>query len=465
MVLQPQDDYGQMNDIQSKYNVPVPRYTSYPPANFFHQGVGEREFVTAIECSNNERPSQLSFYIHFPYCEQLCHYCGCNSYVRSKGADDQAYFEALLKEIDLITERIDPSRKIAQIHFGGGSPSIAAPQFLGRVIDKLTSRFDLIERPEIAIEGHPGHLDRKGYEELLALGFTRMSLGVQDFSPSVLQAVHRIPPMMPIEEVRELLSDRGVPLNLDFIYGLPLQIPDSFEATIQRAIDLRPSRLVTFSYAHVPSMFPAQKLLERHGLPTDDAKAEMYRRARHRLLDSGYRQIGLDHFVLPSDELFQAAQEHTLHRNFQGYCSRRTTGQVYAFGVSAISQLNSAYTQNTKHIPSYLRNISEGKLPILRGYLLTEEEQITREVITALMCNERLSWSDIASIVGQTPEEVRKATAYDAIEMKQLEVDGLIRLTDDGFELATPGSPFLRYVASRLDPLLRNTRNTYSKPI
>lgn len=454
-----------MKDILSKYNVPVPRYTSYPPANFFHAGVGEREFIVAIDQSNREQPNQLSFYIHFPYCQQLCHYCGCNSYLRSKETDDEEYFQALLREIDLITERIDPARKIAQIHFGGGSPTLAVPLLLGKVIDKLTSRFDLIERPEIAIEGHPGHLDRKGYETLLALGFTRMSLGVQDFSTEVLKAVHRIPPMMPIEEVRELLSNHSVPLNLDFIYGLPLQTPESFEATIQRAIDLRPSRLVTFSYAHVPSMFPAQKLLENRGLPTAKTKAEMYDRARRLLLDSGYLQIGLDHFVLPTDELHQAAKSHTLHRNFQGYCTRRTTGQVYAFGVSAISQLNSAYTQNTKHIPTYLQSISQGKLPILRGYLLTEQEQITREVINTLMCNERISWSYIAGIVDKTPEEVRQATAYNPIEMAELEGDGLILLTQDGIQLASPGSPFLRYVASRLDPLQRNTPTPYSKPI
>lgn len=454
-----------MNNLLSKYNVPVPRYTSYPPANFFHEGVGEKEFIAAIEQSNSEQPDQLSFYIHFPYCQELCHYCGCNSYVRSRSTDDEEYFQALLREIDLITERIDPSRKIAQIHFGGGSPSLAAPRLLGKVIDKLTTRFSLIERPEIAIEGHPGHLDRKGYEELIALGFTRMSLGIQDFSPEVLKAVHRIAPMMPIEEVRALLSDHGIPLNLDFIYGLPLQTPESFEATIQRAIDLRPSRLVTFSYAHVPSIFPAQKLLEKHGLPTDEAKAEMYNRARRRLLDSEYRQIGLDHFVLATDELHDAAESHTLHRNFQGYCTRRTTGQVYAFGISAISQLNSAYIQNTKHIPTYLQSISEGKLPILRGYQLTENQQITREVINALMCNERISWSYIADIVGKTPEEVRQATAYNPTEMAQLERDGLIFLTDDSIQLATPGSPFLRYVASRLDPLQRNAPTTYSKPI
>lgn len=449
----------------SKYNIPVPRYTSYPPANFFHEGVGEREYIQAIDRSNSEHPKLISFYIHFPYCEQRCHYCGCNSYLRAKGTDDEEYFVALLKEIEIVTSRINPSRKIAQIHFGGGTPSLASPKLLGRVIDKLSSKFAFIDRPEIAIECHPGHLDRQGYESLLALGFTRMSLGVQDFSPEVLKAVHRIPPQLTIEEVQEILSSQGVPLNLDFIYGLPRQTPETFEATIQRAISLRPSRLVTFSYAHLPSIFPAQTLLERKGLPSPEEKSEMYERARVRLIESGYLQIGLDHFVRPTDELHDAAASHTLHRNFQGYCTRRTTGQVYAFGVSAISQLSSAYTQNTKHIPTYIHRVSEGHLPIERGYILSETEQITREVINTLMCNEQVSWSYIADILGKTPEQVRLATAYDENEMAQLEHDALIHLSEDGIRMAESGSPLLRYVASRLDPLQLSNQHKYSKPI
>lgn len=454
-----------MIPLLDKYNRPVPRYTSYPPANFFHAGVGERDFLEAVEQSNDEVPSLLSFYIHFPYCEQKCFYCGCNSYLRSKEEDDDVYFEAVLSEIDRVIERIDSSRNIAQIHFGGGSPSLADPRLLGKVIDRLTSRFSVIEKPEIAIECHPGHLTREGYGALLSLGFTRVSLGVQDFNPEVLKAVHRMPPLLPIEEVQRIMSGYGVPLNLDFIYGLPLQTVESFEETIKRAIALHPSRLVTFSYAHVPSMFPAQKILEQRGLPSSEVKEEMYQRARKLLLDSGYLQIGLDHFVLPSDELHQAAVARTLHRNFQGYCTRRTTGQVYAFGVSAISQLTSGYVQNTKDIPTYLKTIKSGHLPIDRGLLLTKEQRIIREVITTFMCNECISWSDLAGRLQLTPEEVKGATAFDEKEMETMAQDGLIFLSDDEVRMATPGSPLLRYVASRLDPLQSEGGKIYSKPV
>lgn len=454
-----------MNQLLDKYNRPVPRYTSYPPANFFHTGIGEQDFLAAVEQSNDEAPSLLSFYIHFPYCEQKCFYCGCNSYLRSNEGDDEAYFDAVLSEIDRVIERIDRSRNIAQIHFGGGSPSLADPKLLGRVIDRLTSRYAVIEKPEIAIECHPGHLTREGYEALLSLGFTRVSLGVQDFNPEVLKAVHRMPPRLSIEEVQRIMSSYGIPLNLDFIYGLPLQTVESFEATIKRAIALHPSRLVTFSYAHVPSMFPSQKILEQRGLPSSETKEEMYQHARKLLLDNGYLQIGLDHFVLPSDELHQAAVSKTLHRNFQGYCTRRTTGQVYAFGVSAISQLTSAYVQNTKDIPSYIQTIQSGHLPIERGLLLTREQRIIREVITTFMCNERISWSDLAHRLRLTPEEVKRATAYSEQEMEAMVQDGLVLLTDDEVRMATPGSPFLRYVASRMDPLQSEGGKIYSKPV
>lgn len=452
-----------MSHILDKYNQPVPRYTSYPPANFFTEQVTEEDYLGLIEGSNEEEPSSLSFYIHFPYCHHLCYYCGCNSYVRKDVNDDDIYFDALLREIDMVTERISPSRKIAQIHFGGGSPSLADPKWIGRVIDKLTSKFSLIERPEIAIECHPGYLDRKGYEALLSLGFTRVSLGVQDFNHEVLKAVNRMEPLLTIEEVQEIMSSHGVPLNLDFIYGLPLQRVESFTQTISRAIELRPSRLVTFSYAHVPSVFPTQMMLEKRGLPSPEEKGEMFRAAQELLHKNGYLQIGLDHFVLPSDELHQAAVTHQLHRNFQGYCTRRTTGQVYAFGVSAISQLTSAYIQNTKDIPAYLKTINDRHLPILRGLVLTPWQRIVREVINGLMCNEQISWSEIADRLKLTPQEVKQATQYNEEEMKEMEADGLIHLTEDSIRMASKGSPFLRYVASRLDPLQSESGHTYSK--
>lgn len=454
-----------MTDNRYKYNVPVPRYTSYPPANFFHPGFGEADLVRAITESNQQTPQHLSFYIHFPYCQQLCHYCGCNSYLRKKESDDDEYIDAVLQEIDLVCKHIDKSRKISQIHFGGGSPSSAHPALLGRIIERLRNQFDTIDRPEIAIECHPGHLAEADYRALLSLGFNRLSIGVQDFDPEVLKVVHRVEPLMPIEEVHTLLQAHGVPMNLDFIYGLPLQTPERFEETIKRAIRLRPERLVTFSYAHVPSMFPQQKILERRGLPTQEVKDEMYRRAQALLLANGYEQIGLDHFVLPSDELFSAALSKSLHRNFQGYCTRRTTGQVYAFGVSAISQLASAYAQNTKSIPDYMRMVRDGHLPVLRGYRLSDNEQITREVINDLMCNERLRWDDIAERLHRSRSEVIGATAYDHAKMQEMEADGIIHLTTDGIEMASKGSPFLRYVASTLDRLLLDSDKTFSKPI
>lgn len=454
-----------MSQFLDKYNRPVPRYTSYPPANFFSDQVSEEDYLEHIDNSNTEEPSLLSFYIHFPYCHHLCYYCGCNSYVRSSVEDDDVYFDALLREIDIVIAHISSNRQISQIHFGGGSPSLADPKLLGRVIDRLTSKFSLIDQPEIAIECHPGYLTREGYEALLSLGFTRISLGVQDFNTEVLKAVNRKEPLLAIEEVQEIMSRHSIPLNLDFIYGLPLQSAKSFKDTIGRAIELKPSRLVTFSYAHVPSMFTAQKILERRGLPSAEEKGAMFRVAQEKLLESGYLQIGLDHFVLSSDELHQAALSHQLHRNFQGYCTRRTTGQVYAFGVSAISQLTTAYMQNTKDIPTYIERVNEGHLPIMRGLIMTPQQRIVREVINMLMCNEQISWREIAQSLRLTPEEVKKATHYCEEKMSEMATDGLIHITNDGIQMASKGSPFLRYVAACFDPLQSESGYAYSKPV
>lgn len=452
-------------DIISKYNVPVPRYTSYPPANFFSFDFGEDDLFSAVRESNSQTPEHLSFYIHFPYCQQLCHYCGCNSYRRNKYSDDEAYIDAVLQEIEMVTDHLDPTRKISQIHFGGGSPTSTDPKLLELVIKRLREKFGSIEHPEIAIECHPGHLRHEDYEVLLEVGFNRLSIGIQDFDPKVLRAINRVEPLIPIGEVRALLKEYGVPVNLDFIYGLPFQSPDSFEHTIQKALELRPDRLVTFSYAHVPSMFPQQKILEKHGLPSQSDKDSMYHRAQALLLEHGYKQIGLDHFVLPTDELHAAAVGRSLHRNFQGYCTRRTTGQVYAFGVSAISQLSSAYVQNTKKIGDYISTIGTGHVPVLRGYRLSEEEQITREVINDLMCNECINWNDIADRIHRTPSDVIRATAYDEKRIAELVADGIITLHEYGFEMTETGSPLLRYVASTLDKLLIDSDKTFSKPI
>jgi len=451
--------------LLQKYNVPVPRYTSYPPANFFRSGFSEEDLRKAIVRSNETDPPHLSFYIHIPYCRQMCFYCGCNSYPMAKTDEVSRYVDAVLKEIDLVCGHIRSNRKIAQIHYGGGTPTAIPAAFIEKINRALLSRFDRIANPEIAIECHPGYMDESGFASLVGAGFNRMSLGIQDFDNNVLKAVNRKSALLPIERIFKFLRQNKIRINLDFIYGLPLQTAERFSKTIGKAIDLSPDRLVTFSYAHLPSLFPRQLVLDKRGLPEREEKERMFEKARILLFESGYKAVGLDHFVREDDELYAALQKGELHRNFQGYCTRRTTGQVYAFGVTGISQLSMAYTQNTKNMAQYIETLESGHLPVEKGYALTEREQIVREVITDLMCNERINWRQIASRMNISVADVKQATAFSEQKMQGFADDGIIRLDEEGLVMLEKGSPFIRNVAASLDVLLQGANKLFSTPV
>ena len=322
-----------------------------------------------------------------------------------------------------------------------------------------------IAHPEIAIECHPGYLAEGDWEALAQCGFNRYSLGIQDFDEHVLKAVNRRPSLLLVEEIMHLLREQGATVNMDLLFGLPYQTPNSFARAAEQAANLHPDRIVTFSYGHVPWVHKRQLILEKLGLPQDDDKQEMYRRAAEVLHTAGYRSIGMDHFVLPTDELSVALETKQLHRNFQGYCTRRTTGQVYAFGVTAISQLQTAYAQNGRDIQEYIRCIEAGKPYTYRGYELTTQEQMVREVIEQMMCNYHFSWSEIAARLGCTPAEVKAATNYDEQKLKEMEADGLIQLSEDSISMTQTGSPFVRNVVATLDPLMEHTDKKFSKPI
>ena len=273
-------------DIIEKYNRPVPRYTSYPPANYF-SNFTEADYLMMVDQSNEARQNQISFYLHIPFCRHLCHYCGCNSYPQAKPEVVKAYVEALHKEIDLVAKHISDGRQISQIHYGGGSPTALPIAMIKELNEHLLSIAPTIERPEIAIECHPGYLDANDWQQLTACGFTRYSLGVQDLRPEVLKVVNRRESMMPVGEILEMLHESGATVNLDFLYGLPLQTIDSFRNTIEQAAAWRPDRLVTFSYAHLPKLFPRQQILDKVGLPANQEKNGMYEAATEVLTAAG----------------------------------------------------------------------------------------------------------------------------------------------------------------------------------
>jgi oxygen-independent coproporphyrinogen III oxidase len=451
--------------ILEKYNIPVPRYTSYPPANYFTDSFTSADYVSAIEASNTARPDHISFYLHMPFCRSLCHYCGCNAYAMQKPEAVEKYIQAVHAEIDLVVKRLAPKRKIAQIHYGGGTPTALPAHYLRELNAHLLSAFDCIENPEIAIECHPGYADEAYWQELLAAGFNRFSLGIQDFDEKVLKAVNRKPSLLPVHAIFHHLKAHGAKVNMDFIYGLPYQTADSFADTIQQAVALEPDRLVTFSYAHIPGIYKRQLVLEKAGLPVSEEKSRMYISACEILASAGYKSVGMDHFVKPEDELYEALVNGQLHRNFQGYCTRRTTGQVYAFGVTGISQLADAYCQNTKNISEYIERIEKGELPIIKGYKLSREEQITREVIETLMCNYAIDWLALSERLALSVQELQQTIGYDEIQMQQFAEDGLIEYNQDQLTITPEGRLFVRNVAASMDLLMRNSDKVFSKPV
>ncbi len=448
------------DSLITKYNRPTPRYTSYPPANHFTTDFADSHYRKRIEASNHEGTRNLSFYIHIPYCPQLCHYCGCNAYAMTDKADVEAYVEAVMQEIDLVTAALDKTRPVTQIHFGGGTPTAIPHRHLTRIVRKLTTDFTLTPDAEVAIECHPGYLTETGWEGLVQAGFNRMSIGVQDFHDDVLRLVNRKPPRLPLHEIFAYLKSQNIALNLDLIYGLPRQTPDRMKDNILRALALRPDRLVTFAYAHVPWVKQQQSILEAYGLPSSADKAAMFATIRQLLTADGYKPIGLDHFVLPTDSLYSALQNGLLHRNFQGYCTRATTGQVFAFGVTAISQLSAAYAQNTRDIEEYIRLVSNRQLPVVRGYALSREEQIAGEVIASVMCNGGVQWHKLAHHLALTTDKLSSLLNPDTALLKAMSDDGLIDLSPDSLFITPKGQPYTRIVASAFDPLLRNSPGT-----
>lgn len=444
-----------MNDqLIQKYSVPVPRYTSYPPANFFHEGFTSDQYQQIVQASNEENPQHISIYMHIPFCFRLCHYCGCNAQLFQGREYTEQYIRALKKEISLLLPLLDRKRKISQIHYGGGTPSALPAHLLKELNNLFLNEFDTIENPEIAIECHPGYLDEKHWHELIDVGFNRISIGVQDFNEEVLEASNRKPPRLPLEQVVDILRERQIPINMDFIYGLPLQTVDSFKETMEKVLTIHPDRVVTFSYAHVPWVNEKQKILEKIGLPPTTEKNEMYRVAANILTEAGYETVGLDHFVLSTDELHEASRNKKLHRNFQGYCTRRTTGQVYAFGITGISQLANSYIQNTKDIATYIRQLEQNELPVFKGYELSREQRITREVITELMCNYQINWQEIADRFRITADEVKGSIRYHLQALNGFAEDGLIAFDDHQLHMLPGAHPFVRNVAASFDKLL-----------
>jgi len=453
-------------DLINKYNVSGPRYTSYPPANFFHSGFSSSDYVNETEASNKQTPENISLYIHIPFCPQRCHFCGCNSVTAQNKSIVEKYVEALKQEIRNVSSHLDLNRKVTQIHWGGGTPNSISMKFIKDIMDFIKSIFTLDKNAEIAMECSPAYLEFSHIDQLSSMGFNRVSLGIQDFREDVLNAVNRRNSRYPVKDLVNYLRSKGFRgINLDFIYGLPLQSVKSFTETLEKAIEIRPDRLVTFSYAHVPWVKQAQKQLEKIGLPGPDEKMDMYLTGIDLMEKAGYTFLGIDHFVLPDDSLAVAFKNRKLHRNFQGYCTLETTGQVYGFGASSISQLWGAYAQNYKDFPKYIQLIEQEGYAIERGYKLNRDEQIIRSVVNSIMCNGLLIFDEVAKQFNTTNEEIKNIIRFDPSKFNTFISDGLVELDRSGVKVLENGHLFERNIAMALDPALKQGENVYSRTV
>ena len=453
-------------DLIKKYNEAGPRYTSYPPATFFNEYFKNEDYLESIEKSNYEKPENISIYVHVPFCPQICHFCGCTTETGFSRPFLERYIDAVIKEIEFVSSKIHSSRKLTQVHWGGGTPNAISYKYIERITNKLKEKFDFAENYEMAIECNPAHLEFRHIELLKKFGFNRISIGIQDFRDDVLDAINRRPSKRPMEDIVKKIFDEGFTgTNIDLVYGLPLQTVDSFKETVERAIKLNTERIVTFSYAHVPSVIPRQKVLEDVGFPSAADKAKMYENSYDQLIKAGYVSIGMDHYSKPNDEFAVALKEKQLHRNFQGYCTRATTGQVYGFGASSISQLDSAYSQNIKTTSQYIENIENNNLAVLRGYSLNDNEKIVRYIINSIMCNYYVDLHQVAKYFACSIYDIKKVIQYSESNFNDFISDGLIDINDDVITVHKRGRLFTRNISMRFDPLINKKVGTYSNTI
>lgn len=449
-----------------KYNKPGPRYTSYPPATFFHEGIGATDYQKMLQQSNLHQPQNISVYIHIPFCRQLCHFCGCNTSQYPREEVVQKYVQALIEEIKMVSESLDTHRPLTQVHWGGGTPNAIDLKYVQQVMEVLFHIFTPDPHAEIAMECNPAWLQLEDIDRLADMGFNRLSLGIQDFDEKVLKLVNRQPSNHKVQHLVDRMRGNNMKgVNIDLVYGLPGQTEASFGDTIRQAIAIAPDRLVTFSYAHVPWVKAAQKTLEQIGLPEPQEKLAMFAKAYNLLTRNGYTAIGMDHYARPHDELAVALQNRKLHRNFQGYCTQKTTGQVYAFGATAISQLDGGYYQNAKDANAYIRAVEQNGFATQKGYELTNPDRIRRKVINELMCNGFLDFDELADGFGITADELKSTVGYDAENLQPFVDDGLILRDRNILRLGENGFLVVRNIAMAFDPLLPQGKGKYSKTV
>jgi oxygen-independent coproporphyrinogen III oxidase len=439
------------NTLIQKYNVPGPRYTSYPTVPYwnetdFNEGIWIANLKQSFAESNDKEG--ISLYIHLPFCESLCTFCGCTKRITKNHGVEHPYIEALLKEWSLYCQILDKKPIIKEIHLGGGTPTFFSPKNLEDLINGILSRAKKAANYEFSFEGHPKNTSREHLEKLYELGFRRVSFGVQDYSEKVQHAIHREQSFDSVGKVTFLAKEIGyTSIGHDLIYGLPFQTVEDVVDTIEKTKSLQPDRLAFYSYAHVPWLKGnGQRGFNEEDIPKDEEKRKLYEVGKKLLTEKGYIEIGMDHFALPTDSLYKAFETKQLHRNFMGYSASKTQ-LMLSLGVSSISDSWYSYAQNTKNLEDYYQMLEWDQLPVFRGHLLSDEDLIIRKHILNLMCQFETAWEDRASYFSEIPQVLA--------QLHEMAADGLVQIENTKMKITAAGKPFIRNICMAFDLLLQ----------
>lgn len=441
-------------EILSRLDVNGPRYTSYPTADRFVEAYGSAQYVQALQQRIEGGGAvggvavPLSIYVHIPFCESVCYYCACNKVITKHHERAGQYLEALRTEVGLVVDQIGRGQAVSQLHFGGGSPTFLTDDELEGLLSTLQSAFRFVPGGEYSIEIDPRTIDAVRLKRLAAMGFNRLSFGVQDFDPHVQQAVHRVQPFGQVAELMAVARNEGFEsINMDLIYGLPKQTLESFQRTLSQVVSLKPDRIALYAYAHLPQRFKPQRRIDASTLPKAEDKIGMLSMAIDTFGSGGYDYIGMDHFALHKDSLAAARRQGRLHRNFQGY-STHPDSDLIGLGVSAIGRVGAHYCQNAKTLDEYYDALKRRELPIVRGLTLSRDDLVRRAVIMAVMCQGRV---DIESIELAYLIDFRQYFAPELRQLEPLVESGLVQLESDGVRVTALGWYFVRAVAMVFD--------------
>lgn len=462
--------------LLKKYDRPVPRYTSYPTVPQWEPEISvekwEANFTQQFSIENTQ--NGMALYIHLPFCESLCTYCGCNKKITTNHKVEGEYIEAILKEWTLYLRLMEEKPVLRELHLGGGTPTFFSPENLQKLLLPILNSCTIADDHAFSFEGHPNNTTYDHLKTLYDLGFRRVSFGVQDNDPIVQQIINRIQPFYKVQEVTEIAREIGyTSVNYDLIYGLPRQTTESMERTLKQVLSLKPDRVAFYSYAHVPWTSRGQRLFDEKDLPSAELKMELYRLGKFQFAMHGYQDIGMDHFALPTDELYRARkmeerkmeegkrEEATLHRNFMGY-KTQSSKLLIGLGVSSISDTGNAYAQNNKTIREYYELINQGKLAITKGYFLDEEDLSFKQYILDISCKGKTSFNK---------SDLQKLEEYSFPVLEELAEDGLLEWNEEGVSLTTKGHHFIRIVCSAFDLFIQRKKQEgvesirYSKAI